>query len=75
MTPDRVARCALVGAIRVYRIALSPLLAPACRFDPSCSSYAIEAVERHGALRGSWLAAKRVGRCHPWGGFGYDPVP
>lgn len=75
MTPDRVMRSALVGAIRVYQIALSPLLAPACRFDPSCSSYAIEAVERHGALYGSWLAAKRVGRCHPWGGFGYDPVP
>jgi putative membrane protein insertion efficiency factor len=75
MTSDRVARSALVGAIRVYQIALSPLLAPACRFDPSCSSYAIEAVERHGALRGSWLAAKRVGRCHPWAGFGYDPVP
>ena len=69
------ARAALVVAIRAYQLAISPLLAPACRFEPSCSSYAIEAVQRHGALRGSWLAAKRVGRCHPWGGFGCDPVP
>jgi putative membrane protein insertion efficiency factor len=68
-------REALILAIRAYQVALSPLLAPACRFDPSCSSYAIGAVQRHGALRGSWLAAKRVGRCHPLGGLGYDPVP
>ena len=46
-----------------------------CRFDPTCSTYALEALERHGAARGSWLAARRVGRCHPWGGLGWDPVP
>jgi uncharacterized protein len=65
----------LIAAIRVYQMVLSPLLAPACRFEPSCSSYAIGAVARHGVIRGSWLALKRIGRCHPWGGFGYDPVP
>ena len=65
----------LIAAIRVYQRVLSPLLAPACRFEPSCSSYAIEAVTRRGVIRGSWLALKRIGRCHPWGGFGYDPVP
>ena len=46
-----------------------------CRFDPSCSSYALEALERHGALRGTWLTIRRLGRCHPWGGHGWDPVP
>ena len=64
-----------IAAIRVYQLVLSPLLAPACRFDPSCSTYAVEAIERHGLFRGSWLAATRIGRCHPWGGFGHDPVP
>jgi putative membrane protein insertion efficiency factor len=64
-----------IAAIRAYQLLLSPLLAPACRFDPSCSSYAVEAIERHGLFRGSWLAAARIGRCHPWGGFGHDPVP
>jgi hypothetical protein len=75
MTRESVTRTVLVLAIRAYQLALSPLLAPACRFEPSCSSFAIEAVERHGVLRGSWLTAKRIGRCHPWGGFGHDPVP
>jgi uncharacterized protein len=75
MTVGTAGKEALILAIRAYQVSLSPLLAPACRFDPSCSSYAIEAVQRHGALRGSWLAAKRVGRCHPLGGLGYDPVP
>ncbi len=61
--------------IRVYRYLLSPLLPPRCRFLPTCSAYALEAVERHGALHGGWLAVKRLARCHPWGGAGYDPVP
>lgn len=65
----------LMGMIRFYRNAISPLLPPACRYTPTCSAYALEAVERHGALRGSWLAARRLLRCHPWGGSGYDPVP
>lgn len=61
--------------IMAYRYGLAPLWAPACRYAPSCSEYALEALDRHGALRGCWLAARRIGRCHPWGGSGYDPVP
>jgi putative membrane protein insertion efficiency factor len=61
--------------IRFYRAGISPYLAPACRFTPSCSAYAEEAIQRHGATRGSWLAARRLLRCHPWGGTGHDPVP
>ena len=68
-------RRALVALIRGYQIALSPHVGPACRFEPSCSAYAAEAIARHGALRGGWLAVVRIGRCHPFGGFGYDPVP
>jgi len=61
--------------IGIYRSAISPLLRPACRYTPSCSAYAEEAVRRYGAARGSWLALRRLLRCHPWGGTGYDPVP
>ena len=61
--------------VRLYRTTLSPLVGPSCRFQPTCSSYALEALERHGALRGGWLAARRLARCHPLGGAGYDPVP
>ena len=63
------------GVIRGYQLLISPLLAPSCRYLPSCSDYAIEALARHGALRGSVLALRRLCRCHPWGGSGYDPVP
>lgn len=65
----------LIWLVKLYRLIISPWLGANCRFDPSCSSYAIEALERHGVLRGSWLAMRRIGRCHPWGGSGYDPVP
>lgn len=68
-------RAALTAPIRLYRWLISPLLPPSCRFTPTCSAYAIEAVERHGVLRGVTLAARRILRCHPWGGSGYDPVP
>ena len=61
--------------IRAYRYAVSPLFVPSCRFHPSCSAYALEAVERHGALRGAWLALKRLLRCQPWHAGGCDPVP
>jgi len=68
-------RALLTGPIRIYQRALSPLLGPRCRFYPSCSSYAIEAIERHGAARGSWLAVRRIARCHPLNEGGLDPVP
>ena len=61
--------------ILAYRWLLSPLLPMSCRFAPSCSSYAAEAIAEHGALAGGWLALRRIARCHPWGGDGYDPVP
>ncbi|KFI24252.1 membrane protein insertion efficiency factor YidD [Paenirhodobacter enshiensis] len=61
--------------VRGYRLLFSPWVGHGCRYQPTCSAYALEALERHGALRGSWLAARRVLSCHPWGGFGYDPVP
>ena len=66
---------ALRGLIRAYQLLISPLLPPSCRFMPSCSAYALEAIEVHGPLHGGWLALRRVGRCHPWGGSGFDPVP
>jgi putative membrane protein insertion efficiency factor len=72
---SRLASAALVAAIRIYQLAVSPWLGAACRFEPSCSRYAIEAVQRHGPIRGSWLAAKRLSRCHPLGDYGYDPLP
>lgn len=68
-------RRALVLAIRGYQKVISPALPPSCRFYPSCSQYAIEAIARHGALRGSWLAARRLARCHPFHPGGVDPVP
>ncbi|HME87755.1 MAG TPA: membrane protein insertion efficiency factor YidD [Chthoniobacterales bacterium] len=67
--------------IRLYQLTLSPLIATlagpgsGCRFEPTCSEYFLQAVEKHGAVCGSWLGLKRVGRCHPWGGSGHDPVP
>lgn len=61
--------------IRCYQVAISPLLPPRCRFIPTCSQYALEAVQQHGAMRGGVLSLVRVCRCHPWGGYGYDPVP
>jgi len=65
----------LIGGITVYRYTLSYFLGRSCRFSPTCSEYAIEAIRRHGPWRGSLLAMRRIGRCNPWGGSGYDPVP
>jgi putative membrane protein insertion efficiency factor len=75
MRPDGLIAGILRGAVRVYQWTVRPLLPPACRFHPSCSEYAEQAIERHGALRGGWLAARRVCRCGPWHAGGYDPVP
>lgn len=61
--------------VRFYQVVISPLTGPCCRFDPTCSHYAIEAIRRHGALAGCWLALRRIVRCGPWGGHGADPVP
>ncbi|HEX6733781.1 MAG TPA: membrane protein insertion efficiency factor YidD [Azonexus sp.] len=65
----------LIGLIRVYQYALSPLTGRRCRYLPTCSEYAVEAVRKHGAIKGGWLGAKRICRCHPWHPGGYDPVP
>ena len=65
----------LRGAIRLYQLTLAYFFVGACRYEPSCSAYAAEALARHGALRGGWLATKRLCRCGPWGSVGYDPVP
>lgn len=61
--------------VRAYRLVASPWLGNGCRFQPTCSEYALEALQRHGAFRGGWLAIRRIARCHPWGGHGHDPVP
>jgi putative membrane protein insertion efficiency factor len=65
----------IIGFLRAYRFLISPLYGQVCRFHPSCSAYALEAVTVHGSLRGSWLAGRRIVRCHPWNPGGYDPVP
>jgi hypothetical protein len=65
----------MLGLIRAYQLTLSPWLGRDCRYLPTCSAYAAEAIRRFGPRRGAWLALRRLGRCHPWGGAGYDPVP
>jgi uncharacterized protein len=70
-----VAGVTLRAIVRTYQLLVSPLLPPSCRYLPTCSDYAIEALARHGPVRGSGLAARRLARCHPWGSSGYDPVP
>jgi putative membrane protein insertion efficiency factor len=72
---SRLCGLILIGLAKGYRLFLSPVLPMSCRFHPTCSGYAIEAIETHGPLRGGWLACRRIVRCHPWGGQGYDPVP
>lgn len=64
-----------IGLIKIYQWIISPVIGPKCRYTPSCSHYALEALKKYGVFKGTWLAAKRIGRCHPWGGQGYDPVP
>ena len=65
----------MIATIKLYQKCLSPLLPNVCRYTPSCSQYFIEALQIHGVLKGTWLGIKRISRCHPWGGSGYDPVP
>jgi putative membrane protein insertion efficiency factor len=72
---SRAVTLPLIALIRAYQLLLSPLLGPRCRFAPGCSTYAVEALTLHGPIYGTWLAAKRIARCHPWGGSGFDPVP
>ncbi|CAG0961665.1 Putative membrane protein insertion efficiency factor [Rhodocyclaceae bacterium] len=65
----------LILLVKLYQYAISPMLGRSCRFHPTCSEYAVEALQRHGALKGLWLAVRRIGRCHPWHPGGFDPVP
>jgi len=71
----RLIELIFIGLIKFYQIVISPILPNSCRYYPTCSNYAIEALKIHGLLKGSWLAIKRILRCNPWGGSGYDPVP
>ncbi len=74
--PDRnVFKQSAIAIVQFYRYFVSPILPPSCRFEPSCSQYMIEAIERHGVIKGSWLGIKRISRCHPGCEGGYDPVP
>jgi putative membrane protein insertion efficiency factor len=65
----------LILLIKIYQLIISPILPPSCRFTPTCSHYSMEALKKHGLVKGIWLSLKRIIRCHPWGGSGYDPVP
>ncbi len=71
----RLCALPLIAAVRLYQLCISPLTPPACRFTPTCSQYALEALRKYGPLKGGWLTLRRLARCHPWGGSGYDPVP
>lgn len=73
--PQGVGRRVGVGLVRIYQRYISPLTPPACRYQPTCSSYTLVAIERYGLLRGSWMGARRIARCHPFHPGGYDPVP
>ena len=71
----RIPGILLAGLVRSYQLVISPVLAGSCRYHPTCSQYALDAIDAHGPLKGSWLAIRRVARCHPWGSSGFDPVP
>lgn len=70
-----IIRKIFIFIVRIYQLVLSPLLPPSCRHTPTCSTYMIQAINEWGAMKGGWLGLKRIGRCHPWGTSGYDPVP
>jgi putative membrane protein insertion efficiency factor len=71
---NRIARAILVGIVLLYRATLRPVMGYHCRFDPTCSQYMLDAIAKHGPWRGGWRGLKRIARCHPWGGHGYDPA-
>lgn len=71
----RILAWPLIALVRIYQWVLSPLLPSSCRYTPTCSQYAVQALQKYGPFKGGWLALKRIGRCHPWGGHGHDPVP
>ena len=71
----RILSLPFILLIKIYQSIISPWMGPKCRYTPTCSHYAVEAFNKHGVLKGLWLTIKRIGRCHPWGGNGYDPVP
>lgn len=73
--PRKVAEFIFIALIRFYQYAISPMTHASCRYTPTCSQYAVEAIKKYGPIKGSWLSIKRIARCHPWGGHGYDPVP
>ncbi|MGD1846402.1 MAG: membrane protein insertion efficiency factor YidD [Salibacteraceae bacterium] len=72
---SRVISSIFILLIRFYQGVISPLFPSTCRYDPTCSNYGIQAIKKHGPLKGGWLTLKRIASCHPWGGFGHDPVP
>jgi hypothetical protein len=74
-SPGRLVAALMLLGIRIYRLVLSPWIGNQCRFQPTCSRYAEEAIQQHGPLRGAWMTLRRLGRCHPWHEGGYDPVP
>lgn len=71
----RAAALPLIAVVKFYQLCISPFTPPSCRFTPTCSQYAVEALRKYGPFKGGWLTLKRLARCHPWGGSGYDPVP
>ena len=71
----RVLGLPLIALIKIYQWVISPMIGPRCRFNPTCSQYAVEALNKHGLFKGLWLSVRRIARCHPWGGHGIDPVP
>lgn len=75
LKPSKIISGAMLALIKFYQNCISPLLPPTCRYTPTCSQYAVEAIKKYGPLKGGWLALKRILRCHPFGGSGYDPVP
>ena len=71
----RILSFPFIGLIKIYQWIISPILGPKCRYTPSCSHYMLQALKKYGLFKGGWLGIKRIARCHPWGGHGYDPVP